>query len=352
MTIVNKTRFSVLTAYAFAASLGLFVTACGGDEDGPKDAGTTQDQHQDGGPDHDHDHDHDGGPDHDHDQDGGPSSTPCDAQHNGNQSCTADNKVQWCHAEGDHGHFHQGDDCAAQGFTCVQISDTKAACVDQKTECPTAGEAKCVENAAYTCVPHDGKNYWAIQNCGTAKECHAHGDHASCEERSDVECSGHGHLHGEHCHCDPGYASPEGKPTECKVSPEAICAAAAGEVEAGHKVTAGTTVAGAEDAHLPIGKVFEVTLPALKESYAHFDADAPGNYTFFFGATAAVSDVLAENGTSIGADHFHVEGAVPACSEALPSHIHAMIDKKGMYILKFVGTFPTATAVKGWAFIK
>jgi hypothetical protein len=29
------------------------------------------------------------------------------------------------------------------------------------------------------------------------------------------ECSGHGHLHGNHCHCDPGYRNDPNDPTKC-----------------------------------------------------------------------------------------------------------------------------------------
>ncbi|CAM3309778.1 DUF3466 family protein [Corallococcus sp. ZKHCc1 1396] len=75
-----------------------------------------------------------------------------------------------------------------------------------------------------------------LTNCGSEEpdapdepvvECsghgHLHGDHCHCDdgyaaegltcipsEEPVVECGGHGHLHGDHCHCDEGYVEENG----------------------------------------------------------------------------------------------------------------------------------------------
>ncbi|WP_426744878.1 DUF3466 family protein [Myxococcus faecalis] len=59
---------------------------------------------------------------------------------------------------------------------------------------------------------------------------HLHGDHCHCDEgyvadgltcvvaeEPVIECGGHGHLHGDHCHCDEGYTEQNGT---CVVAPE------------------------------------------------------------------------------------------------------------------------------------
>lgn len=119
----------------------------------------------------------------------------CEPSKDGWQICK-DNKVQYCHTD----HMHWGADCQAQGLTCVTHGENKASCVDESTSCD-AGASKCEANAAYNCV--NGK--WAVEKCGTAKECEAHDNEAHCHSKEGPACGGNGELHDGKCECKKGY---------------------------------------------------------------------------------------------------------------------------------------------------
>lgn len=191
-----------------------------------------------------------------------------------------DGVILWCHVmDGMQPHPHAGQDCAADGLECVQVSDSDAACVDMSTSC-TQGEHECsAENEALNCV--DG--HWAVEPCGSLR-CHDEDDGAVCEE-GDVECGGHGHLEGDECHCDEGYIQDPDDPTTCidEVSfPQRACNTFADGDPEEKSVT--TTFEDVFDhaTHADLDMLVHVTLPGTSEpSYIHFPIIEDGDYVIF-----------------------------------------------------------------------
>jgi len=243
-----------------------------------------------------------------------------------------DGKVAWCHIGVGDPHFHWGADCQALGQGCVEVSESKALCLDTASTCD-AGASKCEGNTAYTCVEVSGQHRWAQEPCGTAALCEASATAATCVEKADPsECGGHGHLHDGGCECAAPFSAPADGGLTCVIDPHLVC----DQFQATpHAVTAVPSFAQFSGAHIDVGAPALLTLPATGEGFAHFPVAADGTYVLFAShvgsATAlmfrdgGVAMTLA-NGTPNGkcpniiTEHFHLADLVKddATAEKVP----------------------------------
>ena len=240
----------------------------------------------------------------------------CDNDHNGWERCT-NNRIQYCHAgPGMEPHYHWGTNCDGMGLTCMVVDDQgNAVCVDESVDC-TAADEKCEDNTAYYCV--DGK--LAVVPCGTANVCHVHDGVPECEPRSE-ECGGHGHLHGDVCHCDEGYVLDPDDPTNCVSEftfDELACMAFDGTASV---ETAVSSFADFRDAHVSLDTPYEITLPAGSESFVHFPVPKSGEYVVFLSDPDVFDAFLHRSGDLV--DPPAAGGvAIGECSARIQDHWH------------------------------
>ncbi len=165
-----------------------------------------------------------------------------------------------------------------------------------------------------------------------------------------AECGPDGHAHGDACHCFGGqqptaigaqsYCLQQG----CGESTGDPSALACDEIpRAPEAVTAVTTVADVDDAHVNLGKVAEVTLPAGQESFVHFEADEAGEILAHM-ATGGIL-VAALDGTG-AALHAAIEGPNEDCATVVPEVWGIQVASAGPVVLKFhAGTTPSVRLV-------
>jgi uncharacterized protein YceK len=234
-----------------------------------------------------------------------------------------DGKVQWCHVlDKSDAHFHWSHECDLQGLSCVNIDNKgKAACVDETKSC-TAADEKCDNNTAYFCV--NGK--LGQEPCGTAKVCHHEkGKAPHCVKKS-VECGGHGHIHGDSCHCDKGYKQDPGDKKNCIAEvgfPQQSC------VLFGKTATKKTLVedfSKFKDAHAEHDTVYEVTLPDNKPAYVHFPVKATGNYVIFLSHTDVFDSFVHRNRKEVSSSGGKPNGK---CADTIKDHWHGKLTLDG-----------------------
>jgi hypothetical protein len=212
---------------------------------------------------------------------------------------------------------------------CVVIDAAEhvAACADPKSKCSADDAPRCDDNTAFNC--HEGR--WAERNCGTAATCEVDGGEAHCHAKAPAECGGHGHLHGDECHCDEGYELASDDPKVCvsdKPFPEAACEAYQGaEAE---PLTAGSDP---EAAHLHHGERIALKLDPAAKTRAHFDAESAGVHVIFLSA-AGILQGASQDGAGV-ADASSKAGPNPSCPTAIGEHWHLDLDEPGEVVLEF-----------------
>ena len=152
-------------------------------------------------------------------------------------------------------------------------------------------------------------------------------------------CGPDGHAHGSACHCFSGQEPTSINGTDyclqqsCGEAEQDTDSLACDEVNrVAETVTAVTALADVDDAHIGVGSVAEVTLPANQESFVHFGADEAGGF-LVYAATAGILDVaLTESGVTLDTA---VEGSNEDCATTLPevSSVHAQ--NVGPVVLRF-----------------
>jgi hypothetical protein len=246
----------------------------------------------------------------------------CTEARAGWEKCTG-GKVQWCHVlEGMEPHFHWGADCAAQGLTCVAGAAHEAYCVDLEQPC-AAGEARCAENVAYTCV--DG--HQAVTVCGTAATCRAQDSTAFCVGHD--ECGGHGYLADGQCVCDRFYVQ---DPDDAKVCvaelsfPAQACQMYAEDPVEEKAVTSVFAEVFAPAHHADLDAIVEVDLAGGDQSFIHFPVVESGDYVVFFDTTGVFDGALDRNETPLAAE---AGGSNLECPEVWVDHHHISVTYDG-----------------------
>jgi len=168
-----------------------------------------------------------------------------------------------------------------------------------------------------------------------------------CVPLAEIEaCGPAGHAHGTECHCDSGQP-----PTaiggieyclqlacgEEQTDPAALACDQVGH--ATESVAAVASLAEIERAHLDLGQVVEVVLPAGVESFVHFGAAAPGEAHVFASLPGVVQAALTPDGTPLAAT---LEGANEACPAALPETWGVQVAAAGPVVLRLAaGAVPS-----------
>jgi len=253
----------------------------------------------------------------------------CAEGRDGWERCVGD-QIQYCHeVAGMTPHFHNGRDCAAEGLACVEEADHhESFCVDMSVTC-TDSEFRCEGNTAYNCI--DGHE--AQEPCGTGI-CHEHTDEAHCEDQSE-ECGGHGHIDGDHCHCDTGYVLDPDDPLNCVSEvpfPQQACDNFQNGTVEQKSVTTTFADVFAPDYHADLDVPVEVTLPAGSPSYIHFPIMETGEYVLFLNTTGVfetsydrdATELAVSGGTPNGmcdtvlTEHWHIEATMDATQPPVP----------------------------------
>jgi hypothetical protein len=172
-----------------------------------------------------------------------------------------------------------------------------------------------------------------------------------CVPIAEVEtCGPDGHAHGDLCHCFGGqqpttingqnYCLQQG----CGESTEDVDALACDEIaKTAEPVTAVAALSEVESAHIDVGKVADVTLPANQESFAHFGAGDAGEFLAHVAAGGILGGALETTGAPLQAA---VEGANEDCAAVLPEVWGIQVAAAGPVVLKFIaGTIPTVKLV-------
>jgi len=151
-------------------------------------------------------------------------------------------------------------------------------------------------------------------------------------------CGPDGHAHGSECHCFSGQA-----PTvigglqyclqlSCGGQQGDSDALACAEVtRAAENVTAVASLAAVESAHVDVGKVAEVVLPAGLEGFVHFGAAAAGEMHVHASIPGIVQGALTMDGTPLVAA---VEGANEDCPAVLAEVWGVQVTAPGPVVLR------------------
>jgi hypothetical protein len=151
-------------------------------------------------------------------------------------------------------------------------------------------------------------------------------------------CGPDGHAHGTECHCLSGQAPTAIGGVEyclqlsCGTAAIDTAAVACDEVtRAPESVTAVATLAEVESAHVGVGKVTEVILPAGPEGFVHFEADEAGEMLVYASAPGVIQAALTVDGTPLVAA---LEGANEDCASALPEVWGVQVTMAGPVVLR------------------
>lgn len=226
---------------------------------------------------------------------GAAASWECTVERDGWERCV-DQKVEYCHiVSGMEPHFHWGADCQTLGFTCVELSQSQAACLDEASTC-TIGQFKCEDNTAYNCMDHGGYGHWAVEPCGTAATCKQDGTNALCEH------------------------------AEVTFDPQNACDAMTATAVEEKSVTPTFASVFVPDYHAELGIRVHVTLPDNQVSYIHFPVFSCGEFAVFMDRTGVFDGIQHRDQTNMT-----VSGgtAVELCSTDVPDHRHADLEWDG-----------------------
>lgn len=112
-----------------------------------------------------------------------------------------------------------------------------------------------------------------------------------------VECSGNGHLHGDTCHCDRGYASPAGDPKSCVMG---TGAGGGGTAAAGGSAggSMGGGVAGGMAGGMAVGPEAVTLSPSMQQG--QYATTHGGGEVWRYGARSGEFTVEIENYSEYG----------------------------------------------------
>ncbi len=164
-----------------------------------------------------------------------------------------------------------------------------------------------------------------------------------CVPIAEVEaCGPDGHAHGTDCHCFHGqeptviggveYCLQPG--CEVEADPDAL---ACEEIDrTPEAVTAVSDPADVEGAHVDLGRVAAVSLPAGQEGYVHFGVPGAGPYHLYLDTAGALLGAQDGLGAELGAED---EGPNPACAD-IPEVWHLTATAAGPVVLRFAAISP------------